>query len=639
MRFLKEIKEETSHRSKIRNLLVLACRMLAFGALILAFAYPFFQNSEDTIMGRKATSIFVDNSFSMQSKAEDVILLEKAKVAAREIIQAHNDDDAIQILTHDLEGRHQRWTDKEEALSLLDEIRISSASQNIETIAQRQKQLFRQVSDYVHHAYWISDFQSQMMEEYSDTDTTYMLSVVPISHIQDNNISLDSAWLPAPVATANENNPVLVKVTNRGNGRVENIRLAVEYQGQNKPLSVLNLEPGASKVDTFSMPARSLGWQSAKFQLTDHPITFDDTYHIAFEIPDELKILVINERGVNSALQSALNSMEEVSWTSSSASGVAYNTFSEYDLIVLQEVPTISSGMITELSGYQKAGGNILFFPHPTGNVDSYNSLFSQLNGPRLEGPKDVSREVSRINSEEFIFNDVFFNISQNIRLPKSERSFEMTRMGSGFAEKLLTYRDGGTYLGKFRQEDGRLYVVHAPLNKVYNSLTQNAEIFIPMVYKMALSKSTRSPNSYTLGKDDWVEMPALGLKKEETLSIVGSEEFIPGVQNDGGKTLLNVSDQISQSGIYQVLKSGQEVGLLAFNYNRRESKMSFAPVNEESIASWHPNAQILDADEQVQLASFLKEEREGKSYWRTLLILSLIFLAFEQLLLRFWKA
>ena len=40
--FLKEVKSETTKSSKIRHLIILICRLLAFAALIFAFAQPFF---------------------------------------------------------------------------------------------------------------------------------------------------------------------------------------------------------------------------------------------------------------------------------------------------------------------------------------------------------------------------------------------------------------------------------------------------------------------------------------------------------------------------------------------------------------------------------------------------------------------
>lgn len=68
VKFLKEVKEETSARSKLRNLLVLLMRMLAIACLVSAFAQPFIpQKNTEVEKGTKAVSVFIDNSFSMQA--------------------------------------------------------------------------------------------------------------------------------------------------------------------------------------------------------------------------------------------------------------------------------------------------------------------------------------------------------------------------------------------------------------------------------------------------------------------------------------------------------------------------------------------------------------------------------------------
>src|SRR6187551_2784529 len=41
LRFLREVKEETSARNRLRNLLILIARLLAMAFIILAFAQPF----------------------------------------------------------------------------------------------------------------------------------------------------------------------------------------------------------------------------------------------------------------------------------------------------------------------------------------------------------------------------------------------------------------------------------------------------------------------------------------------------------------------------------------------------------------------------------------------------------------------
>ena len=85
VRFLKEVKEETSARQKLRNLLVLLLRCLAIAFLVFAFAQPFIPRDVEVKQGQQAVSVFVDNSFSMSAMSQDVPLLENAKQKAKEI--------------------------------------------------------------------------------------------------------------------------------------------------------------------------------------------------------------------------------------------------------------------------------------------------------------------------------------------------------------------------------------------------------------------------------------------------------------------------------------------------------------------------------------------------------------------------
>ena len=126
VRFLREVKEETSNRRKIRDLLVLLARCLAVALLVLAFAQPFLpRNTEGVKKGEQAVSIYIDNSFSMNALSKDLSLLEKAKQKAHEIVQAYANNDKFQVLTSDFEGRHQRLVSKEEAMTFIDEVKIT----------------------------------------------------------------------------------------------------------------------------------------------------------------------------------------------------------------------------------------------------------------------------------------------------------------------------------------------------------------------------------------------------------------------------------------------------------------------------------------------------------------------------------
>ena len=89
VRFLKELKQETTSKSKLKHLLVLAARILAVAFLVFAFARPILPSKQSKKpVKADGVSIYVDNSFTMEAIRSDGTLLEVARKKAREIVNA-----------------------------------------------------------------------------------------------------------------------------------------------------------------------------------------------------------------------------------------------------------------------------------------------------------------------------------------------------------------------------------------------------------------------------------------------------------------------------------------------------------------------------------------------------------------------
>src|ERR1041384_2944175 len=66
VRFLKEVKQDTKAKNKLKNLLILCSRLLAILFLVLAFAQPYIPRDNGAVhTGDKVISVYIDNSFSM----------------------------------------------------------------------------------------------------------------------------------------------------------------------------------------------------------------------------------------------------------------------------------------------------------------------------------------------------------------------------------------------------------------------------------------------------------------------------------------------------------------------------------------------------------------------------------------------
>ncbi len=640
VKFLKEVKEETSARSRLKNLLTLLMRLLAMAALVFAFAQPFIPVDTEVKQGRKSVSLFVDNSFSMNALSEDVPLIEKGKQRAREIISAHSDEDQFQVLTNDFEGRHQRMVSKEDALTLVDEIKTSPSVRLLSNIVARQKQVLNAPDGDNNIQYLISDFQKNITDIQNYADTLGEVNLVPLQSVQEKNVSVDSCWFDAPVQMVNQTNRLVIRVRNHSDVAAENLRLSLQYDGQEKPVGTLSIPANSSIIDTVNLTIQRTGWHEAKLAITDYPVQFDDHYFFSFNVAEVIKVLSINETSPNKYLNAAFTGVPYFKIENKGSQSLDYSQFSGYQMIVLNGLRSISSGLAFELNQYTKNGGNVLVFPGRNANIDTYKGFLSAFQANQLVALEEQEKAVGRVNYEEFVFKDVFENRRSNLKLPVTQVNYKLTTLGSSKEEKLLTYRDGTSFLSKYRFDKGNLYLCAAPLDSDYSNLVKNGEIFIPMLYKMAISTAKSQRIAYTIGKDDYVEAENQLLTGNETVYKVkgGGEEFIPEQTKIGSKIILGVYDQIKTSGYYDLfLQEGETKAKYAFNYDRKESKLDYwseADLTEQI----GPNVTVLTASADTNYEQLIGERNQGIPLWRWAVIAALVFLGIESLLLRFWK-
>ncbi len=639
VRFLKEVKEETSSRSRLRNLLVLLMRLLVFLFLVLAFAQPFIQRGEAVKKGIKAVSVYVDNSFSMSALSQDVPLLEQAKARAREIVKSYNTEDRFQVISNEFSGRQQRLVSQEDALAAIEEIRLAPDARNLSAVLERQKQALSLGKTDNLVAYQLSDFQKSACDIAQYADSTVELNLMPLQAVRERNISIDSVWFEAPVQMLNQTNPLFIRLRNHSDELAENIRLSIQFEGQTKPVGEFAIPSRSTVTDTFNLTLLRTGWREAKLSLTDYPVQFDDHYFFSFQVAEKVRVLTIYEGNTNRYLDAALRGLPLFESAQQPVQGLDYSKFSSHQLIVLNDVATISSGLISELLRYADQGGNVLVFPNRNLSVANLREFMKAFSANEPQEFEQRPRQVSEVNTEEFIFKDVFENKSANLRLPSVQGSFRFSRGTGQQGEPLLSFRDGGPYLTKFKTGKGRLYVCASPLAEEYNNLVSNGEVFIPMLYKMAISAGNDLRIAYTIGRDELLEARHQGGGAEMVYKMKGQEEeFIPEQRVVGNSVYLDVNGQVREAGHYQLfLQPGETVQEFSFNYDRKESQLEYFDAEGlEKFAG--PLANVITATDEAVLAAKIEEQSRGMVLWRWCIILALLFLAAEVFILRLWK-
>lgn len=645
VRFLKEVKEETSNRQKLRNLLVLLMRCLAIIAMVLAFAQPFIPLSSGVKKGERAVSVFIDNSFSMNALSKEAPLLELAKQRARDIISAYDVADRFQVLTNDFEGRDQRLVSKEDALNRIEEVRTSPASRDLSKVLIRQQQCLNTGKQENKIAFVVSDFQSNIADVANFKDSLIQVNLVPMRAVQERNVSVDSVWFESPVQVLNQPANLLVKVSNRSDETAEEVRLSLRHDGQAKPVGSLSIPARSTRLDTVSFNILHAGWHEAKLSLTDYPVQFDDDYYLSFYVAERINVLSINGVQPNKYLNNAFLGVKYFHLDNADVRSLDYSKFSDYQLIVLNEPSVVSSGLANELKTFVQNGGNVLVFPSQTADLGSYSAFLQTFNAGALGSFEPVARQASQVNTEEFVFHDVFLNKSANLRLPATQGNF---KLAPARGEQILTYRDGSAMLAKYPLGEGALYCCAAPLSEQTNDLVRNGEIFVPMLFKMAIAGAKGRQIAFTIGKDEVLEARHQVSSSGETIyklrkdaadaAAPNAEEFIPEQRIFGSKVLLTPGTQVGDAGWYRLgLQGDSTLAVFAFNFDRKESDLTYK--SEDALAQGLPtNMKVLSQNAEANFSQVVGEQERGIVLWRWCVVFALLFLALEVLFLRLWK-
>jgi hypothetical protein len=636
VKFLRELQEETSSRNRLKNLLVLLARILAVASLVLAFAQPFIPQSDEVIRGSRAVSLFVDNSFSMSARGENIDLLTRAKLDAMEVIKAYETTDAFQVLTHDFNYSQMKWLTQEQAMEVVEGIEITHEVQLLSQVMQHQQTAFRESKGENYLSYWISDFQRTISDiDESRFDTTVQYNIVYHPGVETANLSIDSCWWVAPIPVKGQQGSLIVKLHNYGDQDIEDLTVNLFYNQQNYPLARTSVSAGQTALDTLKFTLNRGGWSRATVSLTDYPVRFDDEYHIAFEVSENIPVLVISEDYQDPYLRAVFETSAIFDLDHFPATNIDYSSLGRYKLIILRDLSGLSSGLSESLENYAKEGGNLLVFPGRQINLEEYNSMLKAFRANLLAGKEEIDMPVGTLNEEEFVFRDVFEKIDRNIRLPEVKMRYTTVSTATSRNRQVLAFRDGKSCIDAYETGDGYLYFSSVPLDPEVNELVRMAEIFVPMVYRMALSSNVTGQIAYTIGLDRMVRIQRHLQGSEIPYRIEGPNDFIPGIRNLGPVVQLDVQDQVKDPGFYSVMHQQDTVRSLAFNYDRRESDLRCLS-RDELLALIGGKGQLYDSSgSQTELTRVIESREKGILLWKWFIILALLFLAFEIVFLR----
>jgi hypothetical protein len=643
VKFLKELKQQTRKQSNLLHRLVLASRILAFIFIVLAFAQPFFAAKDAApLKSSNIVSVFVDNSFSMEAQGTRGTLLDEAKDKAGELAAAYQQDDQFQLLTNDFEGRHQRLVSRDEFITMLNEVEVSSAVRSLKEIAARQNDLLQANSSETAIVHYISDFQkSTILKTLPDSGISKGY-LIPLKAATTNNLFIDSCWFSNPVLQVNEQATLTVRITNVSESRLEKIPVRLMIENAQRSVASVDIDAGASQEISFSFTNNKPGSYSGLVEINDFPVTYDDNYYFTYSISPAIPVLCINNDTPDPYITSVFKVDSIIRLTNTPVRQIDLSSFPSFRLIIIDRLNDLSTGLMQELVKYAENGGSIIIIPSFDAQLDEQNQLLSSLGADIFTGINDSPVKLAKVNTSHPLYKEVFEQGSMkadNIDYPIINKHFGLVVSSGSTAETLLELANGQAMLALNTFGAGKVYSFTTDISTETGNFARHA-LFVPTMLNIAFRSEKISPLMYYT--DVLTPIPVIGTfsSSDNVIKLAKVDDeynFIPEFRQINGRNYIFINGQVPKAGFYKVTSNNQDIDLLAFNYNRKESILGSATDDDLDQITERTGLVIIE-NSPKPLDKIINKQGGENKFWKWFVIAALLSLTAEVFLLAFFK-
>ena len=634
---LRSIQQENAKTRKLKYLVTLLLRCLFIAALVLAFAFPYHPekqlnvNTENTLVG-----IYIDNSMSMKGQSQRTTLIEDARQSARDLVHKLNPSNRYLLMTNSFEIQNEYPMNQEEMLDQLDRMNPDGAPVLMGEVIDRFEMLCKQHGFATSTLFVYSDFQSNTFDlSAAKADTALQVVMVPMVPEFKTNLYIDSVWLASPIVQSGLTNELMVRVVNQGDKEVKGMPINFTMNNAMAASTTVDLEKNGTAEVEMQFVVEDSGEQRCSASLTDHPITFDDSYHFVLSVKPSLSVVELGNQPSSSAM---LFDDEQFHYTLMEPSRFDLTTIAQAQLLIVNESAVINETLQQALLDAVSDGASLVVFPSlddPQNNRYLYNKL-----GLTLMEVDTNATSVEDLALQHAFFNDMILDLPQHPDFPKVKRHVRLKT--NGMATSLLTLQNSDPMLMMTSVGKGQAFVIATALDPKWSDVADNT-LFVPMMVKMAFMGGKMDKLAYTIGQDKILVLSDISQEGDRQYLFANSDrsfELMPASEVRNGKVYLYLNDNLPSAGFYDLLINDTLNRVTAWNESRVESKMDFVDSEEANKAFGKAGfdvAAVLDTSD-FATADLVEAMAHQSTQWKLFALIALLALIGEIAVLRFWK-
>lgn len=645
IQFIKKVEQQTNSTRNLKHYLILATRLLAFSFLILGFAQPYIPDSKDANTVNKVYAIYLDNSQSMSANGTNGNLLNHAKETLRELIAKQTRDQQYVLVTNELSGIEHRIITSTELLDRLDNVVLSPISRPLNEPLQSMRDFLTNegyvgstqylvLSDLQKTEHLEKNFQRALM----DTTSNYtFLQVLPQ---QTKNLFIDSVWFDQPFQRKGTSSKLYVRANNFGTSPITNAEIQFETGKVNRQ-ALVDIPANGETVFEFNFINKNEGIQAGKVTIADEQLHFDNGFYFSYEVSEQLNVIIVSEKSSARYTNRVFSTDDYYQVTNYNIDQLQPESLDEGQLIILNGLNTISSGLRTKVKQLVDQGKSLFVIPATNSDKNTYNQLLREQHLPLIADINDQSLRIKRIASEFSFFKGMFDKKVDNIRMPPLNRHFNSVVYNDANYHALIRLENDKPFFVESGKRQ-RVYMLYSSIDDDFNDFSKSA-LFSAILLR-AGELSQKDQNLWlTLGSSD-TYAPALSGSNDESVELKNDTyRFIPSSSIVNGQYLIDVRNNVNNNSInadiYEIMHKDQMIGKLALNYGREESRLEY--YSKEELTAVLTTAQLKNISfstiEDFQDIRELSVSNPNE-YWRILLTLALVFFIVEMLIVLFWK-
>ena len=652
--FLRELQKNKIRRVRLKQLLLLALRVLIILMIVTAFARPTLEGVSigGTTSAAKTTAVFIlDDTFSMSVIDQKGSYFNQAKETVKRLLNQleEGDDVGLILISGDQDFELSLTTNIGSLAERLNELKISSASGTINSGLIAASDLISQSKNFNKEIYLLTDFQQDRIA--IDENITNLNQVLKdqvrlysldLAEGLKYNIGIDNLQVTTKIFEKDKPVRFEATISNYSEQIVNNLVVSLFLGGKRSAQQSINLNPGETKVFQLEGITKQTGYIDAYVEIEDDDISNDNTRFASVYIPEVVSIVLLSEnisdtKFIKLALQPAVEN--------------GNLKITEHNFSKINSLQLISDDLVFSVGGYRdlsldnlmdfvSAGGGLAIFPSSVPDLTGLQKLIDKI---KLPSPTavvvDSDGNTDPVDFDKTDFNHpVFQNIfrddqKKEIESPQINTYYKVSPKGKG--NSLITLLDGSSFLCEYKIGNGKVFMFNVAPVLEWSDFPLKS-IFAPLIYKSIYYLSTKRNAD-------------IGYISGGPLNISIANRLLPQIRiekPDRNEDLINLNGNDSEfisynktfvSGNYNIYSGERHLEMISVNTDPLESNVKYisdsefddylSKVNFEGV-----HVQITKGEDP---ASVILQARFGSELWRYFLIAAFILALLEMTIAR----